>query len=151
MPIEREIILLVDDDREFLAELQEALALSGFIPVAVTNGADALRTARRIRPDVMLLDFKLGTENGFTIARKIRKDPATSRIPVIMMSGYFSASGREASLAPSSINVYLNKPFTQSDVVRSIQAVLANTREAAEKRGDLTLMKQLLIGKEDLE
>lgn len=129
MPSERKIILLVDDDGEFLSELQESLALSGYIPVTAANGAEAVRLARRIKPDVILLDFKLGTENGFAVAARIREYPPTARIPVIMMSGYFNGRERPNLLAPSSVNIYLKKPFNQKDVVRSIQTTLADNAE----------------------
>ena len=137
--------MLVDDDVDFLYELQEALALCGYIPVPVTNGADALKTARRIRPSVILLDYKLGKENGFKIAGRIRKDQATARIPIIMMSGCFNGAQQDASLAPSNINIYLNKPFTQRDVVRGILAVLAEKEEGKEKKKDFNLLQHLLL------
>jgi len=129
MPHERKIVLLVDDDREFLSELQESLALSGYIPVTATTGPEALKAAYRLRPDAILLDLKLGRENGFTVAAKLRKDPHTAGIPIIMMSGYFHGDAPTGPLAPSAINIYLNKPFSQRDVVRSIQTVLPETAE----------------------
>ncbi|HAF96326.1 MAG: hypothetical protein A2X34_04655 [Elusimicrobia bacterium GWC2_51_8] len=140
MPHERKVALLVDDDNEFISELQESLALSGYIPVAASNGREALKAAREIRPDVILLDLKLGTENGFRIADKIRKDPATERIPIIMMSGHFNELDHSKLLAPSAVNIYLNKPFSQKDVVLSIQTVLTDQTETS-----LNLMKRLLL------
>jgi len=129
MPSERKVVLLVDDDSDFLAELQEALALSGYVPVPVSGGYDAVRLARRIKPDVILLDLKLGAESGLEVAARIRKQHGTSRIPVIMMSGYFSEAARAHALRPSNINVYLNKPFSQRDVVRGIQLALDTRKE----------------------
>ncbi len=129
MPHKRKIVLLVDDDVEFLSELRESLALSGYIPVTAANGKEALKLARRIKPDVILLDLKLGTENGFAVAGRIRKYPGTARIPVIMMSGYFDEREHPGLLAPSSVNIYLRKPFSQKDVVRGIQTVLAGEAE----------------------
>jgi two-component system phosphate regulon response regulator PhoB len=126
MPYERKIVLLVDDDREFLSELQESLALSGYIPVIAATGTEAVKAALRIRPDVILIDLRLGKENGFTVAGKVRKNPATMRIPIIMMSGYFNGSEHSNLPAPSEVNVYLAKPFKQKDVVRSIQTILAD-------------------------
>jgi len=129
MPYKRKIVLVVDDDRDFLSELQESLALSGYIPLIAANEAETMLAARKIKPDVILLDLKLGNENGFIIADKIRKDPSISNIPIIMMSGYFNEAGGGESLAPSPVNIYLNKPFTQKDVVRSIQETLADAPE----------------------
>ncbi len=130
MPHERKIVLLVDDDPEFLSELQEALASSGYIPLTATNGREAAKAARRIRPDAILLDLKLKGENGFTVAGRIRKNPATAHIPIIMMSGFFTGEEQANRLAPSSINIYLKKPFSQKDVVLSIQAVLADRMQS---------------------
>ncbi len=126
MPHERKIILLVDDDGDFLSELQDSLALSGYIPIAAFNGQEALKLARRIMPDLILLDLKLGVEDGVLVAKNIRNYPPTSRIPVIMMSGYFNESGNLNRMVPSALNIYLKKPFGQKEVVRSIQTVLAD-------------------------
>jgi len=141
MPLKRKIVMLVDDDEVFLSELQEALALSGYVPIPVTNGPAAVKTARRIRPDVILLDLKLGNENGFAVADKIRKDPATASVPIIMMSGYFSEPAHTRVLPPSNINIYLSKPFSQRDVVFSIQTILTAKKE--ENASNLT--KHLLL------
>ena len=142
MGAERKIVMLVDDDAEFLAELREALALSGYIPVPVDNPADAVKTARRIRPDAILLDLKLGTENGYSVAGKIRKNPATARIPVILMSAYFRDPARKRAHTPANIKLCLNKPFTQRDVILSIQTTLADKKKDA----DSSLLKHLLLG-----
>jgi len=136
----RKIVLLVDDDREFISELEESLALSGYIPVTAGDGRGALKTAREIRPDVILLDLRLGSENGFAVAGRLRKDPATARIPVIMMSAYFGEMAGRGRGLPPAVDAYLNKPLTQKDIVRGIQGVLA---EETERPFDL--MKRLLI------
>lgn len=133
MTYDRKFVLLVDDDSEFLSELQESLALSGYIPVPAANGREAVKAARRIRPDVILLDLKLGDENGFTVAAKIRKDPATARIPVIMMSGHFNGLNNWSLPTRSAGNMYLTKPFSQKDVVLSIQTTLAAREGKQEK------------------
>lgn len=144
MLLDRKIVLLVDDDAEFMAELQEALALSGYIPVPVTNGKEAVSVARRIKPDLILLDLKLGEANGLDVAARIRKIPATSRIPVIMMSGYFSREAGVRALRPSNINLYLTKPFNQRDVVCAIQRILTwRTEEAAEASSKYILSKSI--------
>ena len=142
MPFDRRIVLLIDDDEEFLSELQESLALSGYIPVTASNGHDALKAARKIRPDVILLDLKLGAENGFTVAGRIRCDPAIARTPIIMMSGHFNEVDHSKLLAPSAVNIYLEKPFGQKDVVFSIQTVLADKADKAET--PVNIMKHLL-------
>lgn len=142
MAHERKVILLVDDDDGFLSELQEALALCGYIPLTASNGDKALKAARRTRPDVILLDLKLGTENGFEVAGRIRKDPALAHIPIIMMSGHFNEQDHLKLLAPSAVNIYLSKPFGQKEVVQSIQTVL--TAAAVEVETPFNIMKQLL-------
>ncbi|OGS07207.1 MAG: hypothetical protein A2270_11185 [Elusimicrobia bacterium RIFOXYA12_FULL_51_18] len=131
MPHNRKIILLVDDDAEFISELQESLALSGYIPVTAVNGAEAIKLALKIKPDLVLLDLKLGKENGILVAEKIRKYPVTSRIPIIMISGYFNGREGLSLPTPSNVNIYLSKPFSQKDVVRSIQGVLEDDEEAS--------------------
>lgn len=142
MPSKRKIVMLVDDDEEFLCELEEALALSGFVPVPLTDGAEAPGLARRVRPDAILLDLKLGGEDGYTVAGRLRRQRATARIPIILMSGYFGDPAQRRALPPSNINIYLSKPFNQKDVVKGIQTVLAGKNE--EYASDT--MKGVLLG-----
>jgi CheY-like chemotaxis protein len=79
--------LLVDDNVAFLEAASVLLGREGMTVVGVATGsADALRLARALRPDVVLVDIGLGDENGFDVARLLDQDDHGSRPKVIMIS-----------------------------------------------------------------
>src|ERR1039457_2215579 len=79
--------LLVDDSDAFLQAASVLLKREGVTVAGVaSNSADALRQARALRPDVILVDVGLGDENGFDLARRLARDGQDGHAPVIMIS-----------------------------------------------------------------
>jgi len=79
--------LLVDDSDAFLQAASVLLKREGVTVAGVaSNSADALRQARALRPDVILVDVGLGDENGFDLARLLARDGQNGHAPVIMVS-----------------------------------------------------------------
>ncbi len=86
-------VLVVDDDPDTLAANCEALG-SRYAVLAATTGEDALRMARAVHPDVIMLDVMLtGGQDGFTVFRELRRDPATRHIPVIFLTNINQTTG----------------------------------------------------------
>ena len=71
-------VMVVDDDIEFLEEIEETLKLSGFDTSVFTNGITALQMAQKIKPDIILLDLKMKEKSGFQVADDFarRNDPS---------------------------------------------------------------------------
>src|ERR1041385_4639111 len=80
-------ILVVDDQPDLLEVLREQFKDEGFAIATATNGVDAIRKARSLVPDLILLDVVLPELDGFAVCEIIRNDPATKEIPVIMFTG----------------------------------------------------------------
>jgi CheY-like chemotaxis protein len=79
--------LLVDDNRAFLEAASVLLEREGVTVAGIaSNTAEALRQARALRPDVILVDVGLGDENGFDLARLLARDGAGGSAPVILIS-----------------------------------------------------------------
>src|SRR3954468_24413072 len=83
----RKKILLVDDNEELLELLRLSFKDSGFSIVTATNGLEALKKARSLIPDLILLDLMLPEMDGFVVCETLRKDPATSAVPILILSG----------------------------------------------------------------
>ena len=66
-------VMLIDDNKEFLEELQELLTLSGYEPLAFTDPVSALEAAPGIKPQIILLDLMMPGKNGFQLASEIRR------------------------------------------------------------------------------
>jgi CheY-like chemotaxis protein len=117
----RKKVMIIDDDKEFLEELEEMLASSGYQAVAVNDSSKALSEVLKVKPDIILLDMKMKGLNGFQVAKQIKSDPKVSKIPVIAMSAYFGNGG---SLSICDDNIRLNKPFNPLDVIARIEGFI---------------------------
>lgn len=116
-------VMIVDDDKEFLDELNETLELSGYKMVAVNDPEKALEAVSSVKPDIILLDLKMPKINGFQLASEIKNSPQHSRIPIIAMSAYFRDDTKPL-MNTCGIRTYLKKPFTPLDVIAEIEEAL---------------------------
>jgi DNA-binding response OmpR family regulator len=121
-------IMVVDDDKEFLDELQETLVLSGYEVKAVNEAEEAFPIATKIKPDLILLDLKMKGMTGFEVANKLKNFNNTMEIPIIAMSGFFTAEEDDTLLSFFEIHDYLRKPFNPLDIITKIEAVLRENR-----------------------
>jgi CheY-like chemotaxis protein len=116
-------VMIVDDDKEFLEELGETLALSGYDMVAVGDPVSALEMASEARPQLILLDLKMPGMSGFQLADEIRRFSQFEHIPILAMSAYFK--DEYASLMDAcGIKKCLKKPFNPLDVISEIEKSL---------------------------
>lgn len=84
-PIDRanqDVVLIVDDVPENLSLLYDALDEAGYAVLVATNGESALQRARQSLPDVILLDALMPGMDGFEVARRLKADAETQRIPI---------------------------------------------------------------------
>ncbi len=117
-------IMVVDDNAEFLEEMQEMLYLGGYEPVAIKESQAAFFAARKLKPDLILLDLKMNKMNGFDVAEKLKASAETRDIPIIAMSGYFPVEKSPTLLDTSSMAACLKKPFAILDLISQIEELL---------------------------
>ena len=119
----KESILVVDDEREILELVKYNLAKEGYNVVCVETGEDALNAARLKLPDLVLLDLMLPGVDGLEVCRKLKADPKTQEIPVVMLT----AKGGEADIVAGlelGAADYVTKPFSPRVLTARIKAVL---------------------------
>jgi two-component system OmpR family response regulator len=140
-------VLVVDDEPNILELLSAALRLSGFVVHAADCGAEALATARRVRPDIVVLDVMLPDCDGFTLARNLR---ATHELlPVLFLTARDAVEDRIAGLTAGGDD-YVTKPFSLEEVVLRLRAILRRTHSGGEApRDDGTFRYADLVLDED--
>jgi len=121
-------ILVVDDEPAIRLLAQRALQQRGFDVDVAADGEEALRSVRARPPDLLLLDAMLPRLHGFEVARRLRSDPATRHVPIVIMTAVyrgwrFAQDARESYGAED----YVEKPFRTDDLVRRIETVLEST------------------------
>jgi two-component system alkaline phosphatase synthesis response regulator PhoP len=141
-------ILIAEDERDVAELIRYTLDREGFEVVVATNGADALREARDSRPDLVLLDLMLPLVNGWELCRRLKQDPATGALPVIMLTAR-SEEGDKVLGFELGADDYVTKPFSTRELVARVRAVVRRARppEAEERRhrikvGDLLVDRQ---------
>jgi two-component system response regulator CpxR len=113
-------LLIIDDDQELCAMLEEYLAPEGFTAASAANGPAGLERLARTSVDLVVLDVMLPELSGFEVLRRIR---AISRVPVIMLTARGEEVDRVVGLEMGADD-YLAKPFSPRELVARIRAVL---------------------------
>lgn len=119
-------ILVVDDDPAISEMLSIILESEGFNIVAVMDGAEAVATAERVQPDLILLDLMLPGMNGIDICRTIRQ---TSSVPIVMLTAKTDTVDVVLGLESGSDD-YVNKPFKPKELVARIRARLRRSEDS---------------------
>jgi two-component system response regulator RegX3 len=127
MNVQPRLVLLVEDEEAITAPLTEALQREGFRAQTARTLADGLETARRVRPDIALLDVMLPDGSGFDLLRELRSD---GRTPVIMLTARGDEADRVLGLELGADD-YVVKPFSARELVARIRAVLRRASAAA--------------------
>lgn len=120
------IILLVDDDCEFLQNLAEILRVRGYGVLTAASGEAGLELARTRFPDVVISDVNLGGLDGLSLLKSLRSEPATAAIPVILISGDVTNPRLGMELGADD---YLIKPFDCDALICAIEVRLERQRE----------------------
>jgi DNA-binding NarL/FixJ family response regulator len=110
--------VIVDDSPRFLDAARGLLEREGLTVVGVAStGSDAIQRIRELRPDVTLLDIDLGTESGFEVARRLRREAGPG--PVIMISTHSEQDFADL-IAASPVLGFLSKAALSADAVRDL-------------------------------
>ena len=117
------LILIVDDSPTEVFQMRRMLENHGFETEAAADGAEGVRKAREMRPDLILMDIVMPGVDGFKATRMLAADPATRAIPVIMVSSKGQESDRTWGMRQGAVD-YLVKPVKSAQLVEKAQAAL---------------------------
>ena len=115
------LILIVDDSPTEVFQMRRMLEDHGFETEGATDGAEGIR--KEIRPDLILMDIVMPGVDGFRATRTLANDPATRKIPVIMVSSKSQETDRIWGMRQGAVD-YLVKPVTPAQLVEKAQAAL---------------------------
>ena len=116
-------ILLVDDEQDLVDTVKLKLEFEGYEVMACYEGQDCLDKVGKIKPDIILLDVMMPRLNGYEVCRKLKEDPQTQHIPVIMLTAKVQKLDQELG-AKSGANAYITKPFEFEDLLETLKKYL---------------------------
>ncbi len=116
-------VLIADDEPNIVMSLEFLMEQAGFEVKVAASGQEALDLAASFRPDLVLLDVMFPVKSGYEVCQRLKSDPATRAIKVVMLS----AKGRDVEVAKGlelGADAYVVKPFSTRELVAKVRDML---------------------------
>lgn len=117
-------ILIVDDEPYMLRIIELSLRKGGHQLIVGRNGREAVALARQEKPQAIVMDVLMPEMDGLQALRAVRQDPATSAIPVIMLTARGQILTRQEAEA-SGASLFLTKPFSPTQLLNEVERLIA--------------------------
>jgi two-component system phosphate regulon response regulator PhoB len=137
-------ILVVDDEPDALEVLEFNLKNAGYEVSTADDGEAALKKARQLLPDLILLDLMLPEVDGLEVCKLLRRDPATSGIPIIMVNAKAAEIDRVVGLELGADD-YVTKPFSPRELVLRVRNLLRRRTEGEDDKPQKMQFGDLVI------
>lgn len=122
-------VALIEDDADIAFTTRLNLEREGYTVTTFNNGHEGLLGVQQGGFDFLILDLNLPDLDGFTICRELRRDPATSRLPILMLTARMSEADRIMGLELGADD-YLVKPFSVRELLARVAAILRRSKGA---------------------
>jgi len=120
------VIMIVDDSLTVRKVTSRSLSRYGIEVLMAKDGVDAMEQIRKTVPDLMLVDIEMPRMDGYELTTRVRSDPETRDIPIIIITSRSGAKHRERAMQLGA-NAYLSKPYQEEDLIGHIKQLLART------------------------
>ncbi len=124
MPDKKVKVLIVDDDAFLSGIYATKLELDGFEVATARDGEEGLKAAMREKPDLILLDVLMPKLDGFEVLKRLKADPETKPIPVIMLTNLGQKEDIEKGLQDGAVDYLIKAHFVPAEAVDKIKKVL---------------------------
>lgn len=116
-------VLIVDDEAPIREMIAAALEMAGYETLEASNAKDAHSIILDEHPDLVLLDWMMPGTSGIELARRLRADPTTSEIPLIMLTAKAEVDNKIQGL-DAGVDDYITKPFSPRELVARLKALI---------------------------
>ena len=118
------LVLVIDDEEMTRQMLSILLKLEGHDCMEAVDGLEALEKALAFKPDAIILDVMMPKMDGITVCKKLRANPTTENIPIIILSGQ-SHINAEGEGLEAGANAYLRKPMDPKEMLRLLKNLMS--------------------------
>ena len=116
-------VLVVDDEPDITRLVKFTLERKNFEVYTADNGENALSIASQERPDLILLDVTMPVLDGYETCRRLKSNPETQTIPVVMLSARSQQAEIETGIEAGAVD-YVKKPFSPKEVIDKVEEIL---------------------------
>lgn len=117
-------VLLIEDEPNIAEAIRFILTRDGWQVTTHGDGSDAVERVHAVKPDILILDVMLPGQSGIEVLTRLRADPATDAIPVLMLTAKGLGRDREAA-ERAGANLFMTKPFSNAEILTSVRALEA--------------------------
>jgi two-component system phosphate regulon response regulator PhoB len=122
-------VLIVEDEESIATLIDYNLTREDFATKIAPDGEDALLKVQEFQPDIVIIDWMLPKISGLEVCRRLRQNPDTKNLPIIMLTARSEESDRIRGLETGADD-YLTKPFSTAELIARVRAVLRRIRPA---------------------
>ncbi len=140
----KQTILIVDDEPDAVDLIEFNLRGAGFRTATAMSGDEALKSARELLPDLIVLDLMLPEVDGLEVCKILRRDPKTSSIPIVMLTAKAAEVDRILGLELGADD-YVTKPFSPRELTLRIKRLLRVAESDEGKKQEVLQFKDLHI------
>jgi DNA-binding response OmpR family regulator len=116
-------VLIADDEPNIVTSLEFLMRGCDYDVRVARDGEEALRVAEAFRPDVLLLDVMMPLCDGFEVCRRLRSNPATRGVRILILTAHGRGAEMERGLALGA-DAYITKPFSNKELVAKVRGLL---------------------------
>ncbi len=116
-------VLVIEDDPLLLESLVELLALHNLTALGASTGREGIDKTRELLPDCVLIDLTLPDMTGYAVLKQLKREPATTEVPYVIVSGYSGLENQELALELGAA-AYITKPFDTPNLINTIRQVI---------------------------
>ncbi|MEY2980418.1 MAG: response regulator [Planctomycetota bacterium] len=113
-------VLIIEDEKLIIVSTQMVLEAAGFRVESAVNGEEGIQKAKSMRPDLVLLDIMMPGIDGWETLTRLKRDPETSGIPVIIFTAREHARGHQKSSEMGAAD-YFRKPFEPDELIELVE------------------------------
>ncbi len=132
-------ILVIDDDLAINELIKVNLELHGYEVIQAYNGVEGFAKAKQEIPALIILDVMMPEVDGFTVAQRVRQNPETAEIPILMLTA-LSELNDKVNGFNIGVDDYLTKPFEIEELLVRVRALLKRTRQIPESSATRELL-----------
>ena len=129
----KKVVLIVDDEAETRSAFREFLEQAGYAPVEAADGLEALAQAERRLPHAILLDIRMPELDGFEVCRRLKANPVTKAIPVIVVTAVQTDALNRLAYEVGALACIV-KPVRLEALLAIIRTAIASTERRAQRK-----------------